>query len=368
MTLVGAGPSGALRPTWLSLPLVLLAACGTPPERVPPEPIVADGARSSPPAASAPQPIVPRAEPGQGTAPGPTATPRPGPAAPLPPSSAARLRADALSEVSGLAVSTRDDGVLWAINDSGHPAALHAMSRDGTPLGTWPVSVRNRDWEDLAAFRHGGRPRLLIADTGDNRRRHEAYALHLIDEPLVRGAGAAPIAALTPRRTIRFRYEDGPHDVEAVGVDESGEAAWLLAKEPLREGEAVSGGVYTLTLGAMAADEPLRVARRVVTLAAPPRGLVSRLGAAFAGIDLDQPTAFGFAPDGRHACLLSYRQVRCVRRADGEAWSEALARPARVLGTHGLDQAEALAISADGFVWFTSEGRGAPLRALPLER
>ena len=278
---------------------------------------------------------------------------------------AARLRSDALPETSGLAVSTRDGEVLWAINDGGNRAALHALTRDGTALGVWPVAARNRDWEDLAAFRSGGIARLLIADTGDNRRRRDEYALHLIDEPPARGPGAAAGTTLEPSRTIRFRYEDGSHDVEAVGVDDAG-TAWLLVKEPLDDGRPRAAGVYTLSLDATAGEDRVRIARRVATLTTPARGFVSRLGAVIAGIDLDQPTAFAFAPGGRDACLLSYRQVRCFERAEDESWREALTRRGRVLVVHGLNQAEALAISADGYVWFTSEGRGAPLRALPL--
>ena len=364
--------------------LALLAGCGTP---SPPDTL---GTPASPPAAtvpSSPDPFGPSGVPlpspspadaASSDAPAPREAPdassaadslaASGPPAGSPPSTIRgrpRLRSAALREVSGLAVSRRDDDVLWAINDGGNAPALHAMTREGLTLGEWPVDAPNRDWEDLAALRLDGVPQLLIADTGDNLRRRDSYALHLVAEPIVRGGNVTGGRPLVPRRTILFRYEDGPHDVEAVGVDGTGGTAWLLTKEPVRGG-TVSGGVYTLSLAAPDEAERSRVARRTATLAAPARGIETHLAAALAGIDLEQATAFDFSPDGTRACLLSYRQVRCFARADGESWQEALSRPGRVLAAHRLDQAEALALSADGRIWFTSEGIGAPIRDVPL--
>ena len=257
--------------------------------------------------------------------------------------------------------------MLWAVNDGGHAPALHAMTFDGKPLGRWPLDVGNRDWEDLAAFRLDGEPWLLVADTGDNLRRRDEVVLHLVAEPVPRGPGAAPGTTLSPRRSLRFRYEDGPHDVEAVAVDEPSASVWLLPKAPVAGGRGVAGGAYSLSLREEADDDVPRLARRAATLAEVSRGLVVGLATALVGIDLAQPTAFDIAADGRTGCLLTYRRVRCFERADGEDWSETLARPGRALRAHGLDQAEALALSADGsLILFTSEGAFPPLRARRL--
>lgn len=356
--------------------LVLLAACGSASTPQPPLVPSATPAPAESPRTAPARPAVPRDAAADTITAGPDDPVRPPPTRSTSvraPSDRARLREPALREVSGLAASRRDDEVLWAINDGGNAPLLHALDRDGRTLGAWPVAARNRDWEDLAAFRLHGEPWLLIADTGDNPRRRDDYALHLVAEPVARGVEATPGTELVPSRTIRFRYADGAHDVEAVAVDETSATVWLLVKEPAHGG-SVSSGIHTLSLlSKEAADTAedssataLRVARRVGALADVPRTFEARIAAALANVDLEQPTAFDFAPDGRDACVLSYRHVRCFERADGEDWAEILSRPGRVRAAHDLDQAEALTISADGFIRFTSEGIGAPLRAMPL--
>jgi len=348
----------------LSTAALLLAACGTTPS----------GSTEADPASPTGGALDDRREPivssvtpgGLGAVESPASANWPA----LSPSLGTRLLDDALVETSGLAISRRDSGVLWAINDGGHAPALHALTFDGRPLGRWPLDVINRDWEDMAAFRIDGEPYLLIADSGDNARRLDEIVLHVVAEPVARGPDAAPGTPLVVERSLRVRYEDGPHDVEAVAVDETSGVIWLLPKEPVADGRGVAGGAYTLPLPGrldpVRPDEPL-LARRATTLAPVSRGLVERLAASVTGVDLEQPTAFDIAADGRRGCLLTYRRIRCFERADGEDWSETLSRPGTALSGHDLDQAEALAVAADGSrLLFTSEGAMPPLRARVL--
>ena len=56
-----------------------------------------------------------------------------------------------LTEISGLAVSRKTPGLLWAINDSGNSPMLYGLSTKGVLLKTYEVAgATNRDWEDLA--------------------------------------------------------------------------------------------------------------------------------------------------------------------------------------------------------------------------
>jgi len=334
----------------------LLLACGAVPTRPAPDGDAVRHADDPTGVADTTAPVDERAADRASTVPEPSSTsPLPVPEATARPrrGDTVRLLAPVLLETSGLAVSRRDPDVLWAINDGGHAPALHAAASDGRALGQWPIEAINRDWEDLAAFRLDGEPVLLIADTGDNFRRREEVVLHLVAEPVATGPAALPGTPLVPLRSLRFRYEDGAHDVESVAVDETSGTVWLLPKEPVRGGRGVAGGAYALSL----ADDPPLVARRRATLAGVPRGLAERLAAAVVGIDLEQPTAFDIAEDGLSGCLLTYRRLRCHERAEGESWDEALARPGRILAAHDLDQAEAMALAPDGAtLWFTSEG------------
>ena len=90
------------------------------------------------------------------------------------------------------------------------------------------------DWEDMAAFRRDGKSYLLIGDIGDNKANRETIKqplkLLLVQEP---DAGSLPAGETTLpiERTIQFRYEDGPHDCEALAVDAKRNVALLLTKE-----------------------------------------------------------------------------------------------------------------------------------------
>ena len=279
-----------------------------------------------------------------------------------------------LVETSGLASSPRDALALWAVNDSGAGPVLHALDLAGGPLGRVRIDVDARDWEDLASATLGGVPTLVVADTGDNRRRRDAARLHLVAEPDFPETGsgeAVPVPG--PYATLVFGYEDGPQDVESVAHADG--AFWLLSKAPPEDGASVPAGVYRLDASgeaiAAATDarargvepEPL-VARRVATMAPRPWNLAARLALSLAGVDLNHPTALDIDAARGIAWVLTYSEVLRFDREGDEPWSETLARPGRAVHVHGLAQAEALAATPGGLVVLTSEGRDAALVGL----
>jgi hypothetical protein len=130
-----------------------------------------------------------------------------------------------LEELSGLAPHPRRNGRLWALNDGGAPAVLLELDHRGRVLRTVNVEgVQNTDWEDLDAYRVDGRPRLLIADTGDNGRRRPEVQLHAVPVPVAKATRVRPIWTLT------LTYPDGPQDVEAVAVHVASDSILLLSK------------------------------------------------------------------------------------------------------------------------------------------
>jgi len=274
-----------------------------------------------------------------------------------------KLDNDQLNEVSGLVASRRYPGLLYAINDSGNPAALYAMDETGKLLAQWQVNARNRDWEDMAYINLAGKQYLVVGDTGDNLRIHKTATLLLFEEP----SFPANTGTLNPAYTIRFRYDDGPRNVEAFAVVDR--TLFFLSKEPVGINGSEPAGVYELNLpenlDEVAAETPM-IANRISSM--PPRlgGLESKLAAAFAGIDLSHPTAMAFDASGKTAYILTYREVLRIRRKSQQSWAEAFALRAETLFSHRLDQAEALAISDGRAIWFTSENAGAPIWAIPI--
>ncbi|HEY5789275.1 MAG TPA: hypothetical protein VIX81_01550 [Gammaproteobacteria bacterium] len=271
-----------------------------------------------------------------------------------------RLHEPALSEASGLALSTRRADRAWLLNDSGNPPELFAASLDGRVTGRYRVQgARNVDWEELVAFSYRGRPHLLIADIGDNAARRREVQLHLVPEPDPDGNGTLQVAA-----TLRFRYPDGPRDAESLAVDVAGGWVLVLSK---REQVPV---FYRVPLDFAAPGEVL-TAERVGPIAglAQPRLDALLDGNLRRGIYGSSPTGMALDGAARTLVVLTYTALYRLRREPGESWEAALARPFEPLGEHPLPSAEAVALDAAGdYAYVTSEYTPTPLWRLRLVR
>jgi hypothetical protein len=268
---------------------------------------------------------------------------------------AGRLQERDIDEASGIARSLRSDNVFWVINDSGKPR-LHAIDGRGADLGRVKVEgAKLSDWEDLASFRIGDDPYLLIADIGDNDANRKDVRVYVVAEP------AVDDDEVEVAWQFDFTYPDGPLDAEAVAVDANAGRILVLSK---REIPAV---LYELPL--RPETEGRQVAKPVAIPALPqPR----RQDLEFAPRTKNwwwQPTAMDLADDGSGAVILTYRGVFYYPRRPDEAWDEALRRKPFALTTGDYDTAESVAFSADGrAVYFTFEGRRAPVVRIDLNK
>ena len=267
---------------------------------------------------------------------------------------AVRLEDPKLTEASGLAISQRDPGFLWLVNDSGSAPIIHLADTHGHARGTITLKgVKNTDWEDLASFKLDGNPYLLVADFGDNDARRDEVALHIVAEPKLPAADDTLGLTLKPDWTIRFRYEGGPRDCESVAIDLANDHIILITK---RDRPPM---VYQLPLrkpakrGVLTAEKLGPLAR----LPLPPTSLPHPYGT--------QPTGLDFSPDGR--LVIGYRGAYLFRRAAEQSWTEAFALPPEILADHKLAQAEAIAFSRDGkTILMTSEGKRPRLLTVPV--
>jgi len=260
-----------------------------------------------------------------------------------------------LTEVSGLAASRRHAGVLWAINDGGNGAQLHAIGTRGQHRASLLLDgIANTDWEDLAAFELDGVHYLLVADTGDNGGLRHTLQLHAVAEP-ARVVDGAHVATAW---TIAFRWPDGPRDCEAIAVDEAAGQVLLVSKR--------RNPVELFAVPLRPGDDMIHAARRLGTLAGVPRASEAELQddperARLRG----QVTAVDLSPDGRTLAVMTYDDVLFYRRHGDEGWPEAVARAPEVHPLALLPQGEALAWSADGrTLHATGEFRPSPLLRL----
>jgi len=262
-----------------------------------------------------------------------------------------------LNEVSGLAVSTRRADRLWALNDSGNSATLFALNTRGQVTGTWPVTAKNRDWEALASMQRNGDSWLLIADTGDNLQQYSESFIHIVQEPDERSSAGA---SLVPTLSLRFRFEDGSQNVEAMGVSDN--TILLLTKAQLQADGGQRSIVYQLPLS-LTPTNRLLVAKRQGELQLPERGLAIQLITKLLNIDPLQPTDLVIAPNNTDAWVLNYRQILRYQRSGEESWANAFSKAPISTRIHSLKQAESITADAYGGVWITSEKTEAPLQA-----
>jgi hypothetical protein len=238
----------------------------------------------------------------------------------------------AVAEASGVAVSERHPGVLWTIGDSGNPPELLAVDSTGQLRGRVAISgVPNADWEEVAIGPCRASRCVYIADTGDNGERRASVALIRLPEPSL-DAGRVQGADV-----LRFRYPDGPHDVEAMGVLPSGDV--LLVTKGRRGGILV----FRLPTGAWGARREV-VATRVDSL---PIAAALGMGRTVTGLAL--------SADGRRAMVRTYRDLYPFT-VDPQTGRFTPPRPMVACTILGLEpQGEGIAWRDDRTLWVTSE-------------
>lgn len=218
-----------------------------------------------------------------------------------------RLVDRALAEASGAAPSVRNRGITWTIGDSGNPPDLLAVDSTGALRGTFRLEgVTNTDWEEVAVGPCGERTCVYIADVGDNAERRGEVVVHRLPEPRLAGTDAR--IETSQIESLRFRYEDRPHDTEAVAVTPEGDLL-LVTK-------GRSGGIFAFGIPAAAWHAPQpAIAALLDTLPIVPNQGTGRV-----------VTGMALSPDGRHAQVRTYREIFLFHRGlDGHltpaAWT-----------------------------------------------
>jgi hypothetical protein len=259
------------------------------------------------------------------------------------------LRSESIKEASGLAMSSRDSRFLWLVNDSGSEPALHLVETSGVDRGKVTLAhAKNTDWEDLASFSLDGRVFLLVADTGDNDAKRDFCTLHVLREPELPAVGKKLDGFTRAERTIRFRFEGGPRDCEAVAVDVPNKKILLLSKR------TDPPEVHELPLVPPDTRGVITTRKIGVTQVSAPTDSVIPFR--------DQPTGFDLSSDNSLAAVVTYYGVFVFPRKPGESWAEAFAGKPAILSPHRLAQAESVAISKDNqSIIVVSEGRNSKI-------
>ena len=261
------------------------------------------------------------------------------------PVSVGHLANPQINEASGMAASRLYPAVLWVINDGGDDPMLYAVGTDGADLGTFRVDgARNYDWEALASFQLQDTAYLLIADVGDNWEQRETSSLYVVKEPSITKTGLGDDTPVSIAWHIRFTYEDGPRDCEAVAVDAARQRVLLLSKRN------IPPVLYELPLQP-AEDDAIALAHRQTTVPY-----------------FNWPTAMDLSPDGLSALVLTYNSIYLFPREPDANGSNKFKEQPQRLHFAQLNQQEAACFGFYGkSVYVTSEKRPAPLIRIDLE-
>jgi hypothetical protein len=251
------------------------------------------------------------------------------------------LKDPRINESSGLAASIRIKDAFWTHNDSGDSARIFLFTKSGETLAMVQIKgVKAIDWEDIASFKHGEEGYILIGDVGDNARRRTDAVLYIVREPSI-APSAATKEALTlevePLATIRFSYEDGPRDCEAVAVDSTESTVYLASKQ------ASEIKVYSMPISLKEAKQ-------------------SGVAKAAAPLTVPYATAMDISPDGMRAVVLTYLDAYEYVRAGVETWAQAFSREPRMIKMPTRRQGESICYGRDGkTLYLTSENGSQPL-------
>lgn len=253
------------------------------------------------------------------------------------------------SEISGLAASRRNPGILWVHDDSGAEAVLHAIDASGALRQRYVLAAAPVDWEDIC-LGPGPNPDveyLYIGDVGDNGSSRTHVTLLRVEEPLVPAAQGPEI--LLPHEAYALTYPGGPRDCEALLVD------WDTGTPYLLEKSGLGGDAYRVPLPldpTWTAGNPGVMVAATTTRPLP-----------------DDVTGADAARDGTYVVFRTYGQAY-VQPALGAGLESAFAEVPCPLSAPILGQYEALALAADGLGLYTTTEQTVlqPASGVPLQR
>ncbi len=134
-----------------------------------------------------------------------------------------------LNEISGVALSRRNEGVLWVMEDHLAPNTVSALDAAGNLLGTVTLDgVVNNDWEDLAVGNCGETTCVFVGEIGDNDHDRPWHGVYRFPEPLVPPEGGMELTVTA--ELFPYVYPDGSYDSESLAVMPDGTPV-LFTKE-----------------------------------------------------------------------------------------------------------------------------------------
>ncbi len=155
-----------------------------------------------------------------------------------------------LREMSGLAHCRTTPNQLWAINDRGNKAIIHALSLKAELLNSYPLSKdsSNKDWEDLACGRcaNSAGECLYIGDIGNNQESRKKIKLYMVPLPLQFEETATGKTVI--REKFSLKYPNGKYNAEALLVHPEEPIVLIATKEKRNPKHSIDPKLYIANL------------------------------------------------------------------------------------------------------------------------
>lgn len=230
-----------------------------------------------------------------------------------------------MEEASGLIASKRNPGMLWAHNDSGHPAEVFLIDTLGKIQMVCKLDkIKARDWEDITMGSGPvkGKNYLYVGDIGDNNAKYPFKLIYRFEEP----AFDEKEKRIKDFDTFIVKLSDGVRDTEAMMIDPLTKDWFIVSK---RED---SVRLYRITYPY---EADTLVAKKMTTL---PYKLI---------------VAANISSDGKEVLMKDYSNVYYWKRKEGESIPDLLKQKPRILPYEIEMQGESISFSNDGKGYYT---------------
>lgn len=245
----------------------------------------------------------------------------------LPAQRLAELTDKKLEEVSGIASSSANPGLLWAHNDSGNPAVIYLINKQlEIKLECRLGDLKNRDWEDMAVGPgpEAGKRYVYVADIGDNNAKHDVKYIYRFEEPPA--SAQTDKITITEFDTIAFTLEDGKKDTESIMIHPETNDIYLVSKR--------EKPVYIYQLSSPFSTKETLVAKRLLSL------------------PLTQIVSAGFSPDGQEIVMKNYDEIYYWQVGQQSVEGALADQPVKLCYSEE-PQGESIAFNTDGSGFYT---------------
>ncbi|MCO5948354.1 hypothetical protein [Mucilaginibacter flavidus] len=236
-----------------------------------------------------------------------------------------------LVEISGVAASRLNPGILYIHNDSGNLNQVYLTDVTGADKGTLNLTpVSNRDWEDIAVGPGpvAGKSYVYVADIGDNDSKYKSIFIYRFVEPDLAGK-IKPVVNIDTVDKIELKYPEGPRNAETLMVDPQTKDIYIASKE------SNTSKIYV-------ASYPQNTS--AVTVMTPVVKLL-----------FNKATGGDISPDGTEILLRSKEIVWYWKLSAGTSISAGLlTKPHHAPYANNEPQGEGIGFAADGSGYFTT--------------